>query len=194
MKNQIGSLDATPLKRLYLSIIADYDLKKAICELIDNAIDIWVIKNRASNLNIHITLDLTQQSINVGDDAGGVNKSDLSFIVGPGHTGNLDTSETIGIFGVGTKRAVVALAQEIKIRTRYQKGDTYQIEFDDMWIKQNDDWNLPVFQIDNIKVGTTEIELVKLRNQITEDKISQLKQHLGATYGLAPIKWTRLMS
>ena len=38
MKKQIDTVDATPSKRLYLSIIADYDLNKAICELIDNAL------------------------------------------------------------------------------------------------------------------------------------------------------------
>jgi hypothetical protein len=31
-------------------------------------------------------------------------------------------AETIGIFGVGTKRAVVALAQHVRIRTRRGNG------------------------------------------------------------------------
>ena len=34
MKEQVDILDATPSKRLYLSIIADYDLCKAISELV----------------------------------------------------------------------------------------------------------------------------------------------------------------
>jgi len=34
MKKQVDTVDATPSKRLYLSIIADYDLDKGICELI----------------------------------------------------------------------------------------------------------------------------------------------------------------
>jgi len=41
MKKEIGIVDAVPSKRLFLSIIADYDLNRSICELIDNAIDIW---------------------------------------------------------------------------------------------------------------------------------------------------------
>ncbi len=36
---EIETIDATPNKRIYRSIIADYDLKTAICELVDNALD-----------------------------------------------------------------------------------------------------------------------------------------------------------
>jgi hypothetical protein len=40
MKNQVGTVDAIPSKRVFLSIIADYDLNRSVCELIDNALDI----------------------------------------------------------------------------------------------------------------------------------------------------------
>jgi len=181
MKEQVDTIDATPTKRLYLSIIADYDLNKAICELIDNALDIWVRKGRVSKLSVRITLDKTQQRIDVVDDAGGVSESDLSFVVGPGHTGNVETDQIIGIFGVGTKRAVVALAQEIKITTR-EKNDTLQMEFNDAWIQESEDWQLPVYRVSHIPQGTTHIELLKLRRPITDESSSQLASHLGATY------------
>ena len=35
MKKQVGKLNAVPSKRLFLSIIADYDLNKSVCELIE---------------------------------------------------------------------------------------------------------------------------------------------------------------
>lgn len=182
MKEQIDLVDATPLKRMYLSIIADYDLNKAICELIDNALDLWVKNHRESHLTIDILLDQAQQRIEVRDNAGGLDKSELAYIVGPGHTGNLETDRTIGIFGVGTKRAVVALSQDIRIRTRKQRNETYQIELDDAWIRENDDWMLPVYRIDSIPEGSTFIELVKLRKNLTDVIIKDLVTHLGATY------------
>lgn len=181
MKEQVDTLDATPSKRLYLSIIADYDLSKAVCELIDNALDIWVRNGRASTLSVRITLDKTQQRIDVVDDAGGISESDLSFVVGPGHTGNVETDQIIGIFGVGTKRAVVALAQEIRIKTR-QKNDTFLVEFDDAWIQESDDWQLPVYRVSPIAQGTTQIEMLKLRRPISDESVSKLVTYLGATY------------
>lgn len=41
-KREAGTLDGTPEKRMYWSIIGDYDIKIGICELIDNAIDLWM--------------------------------------------------------------------------------------------------------------------------------------------------------
>ena len=104
MKEQIDRLDATPTKRIYYSIIADYDLNRSVCELIDNGLDVWVRNGRQTGVGINITLDKRQQTIKVIDNAGGVPRHELSYIVGPGQTGTDPSDETIGIFGVGTKR------------------------------------------------------------------------------------------
>jgi histidine kinase/DNA gyrase B/HSP90-like ATPase len=183
VKKEIDRLDATPSKRLFLSIIADYDLNRSICELVDNGLDVWVRGGKAAAIAIKILLDQRQQTITVADNAGGLPKSELRYIVGPGQTGTSPTDETIGIFGVGTKRAVVALAQDIKIKTRYGKASTYQIDFDDNWL-EDDDWDLPVYEVDQIAGGTTIVELQKLRVQITDEAIAQLKDHLSTTYAV----------
>jgi hypothetical protein len=182
MKSEVDRVDATPSKRLFLSIIADYDLNRSICELIDNALDIWVKNGKSTPIDIRIDLDKNQQTMRVSDNAGGVKKEEMRVIVGPGQTSNLPTDEVIGIFGVGTKRAVVALAQDIKIITRHGKSTTYQVEFDENWLLQAEDWQLPVYQVADIAEGTTIIDLQKLRVRITDEAISQLKEHLEATY------------
>jgi hypothetical protein len=182
MKELIDTIDATPSKRLYLSIIADYDISKGICELIDNALDIWIKNERRTKLRIEVNLDLTQQTIFVSDNAGGIGKANLSNIVGPGHTSNNEKDETIGIFGVGTKRAVVALAMAIKIRTRNLRETTFQVEFDDDWLLNSDDWRLPVYAVADIEPNSTTIELTKLRIRLDEEKLENLRLHLGKTY------------
>jgi hypothetical protein len=181
MKRQVGTLDAVPSKRLFLSIIADYDLNKSICELVDNGFDVWTRAGRTDPINIRVWLDAELGTIRVEDDAGGLPRDELRFIVGPGQTGSASTDETIGIFGVGTKRAVVALAEDITIRTRHGSGETFQVEFDDTWLN-DDDWELPLFSTDPIAPRTTEVELQKLRLKITDDAVELLRRHLGATY------------
>jgi hypothetical protein len=181
MKKEVDRLDATPSKRLFLSIIADYDLNRSICELVDNGLDVWVRGGKARDITVEIFLDKGQQTITVKDNAGGLAKAELRYIVGPGQTGTSPTDETIGIFGVGTKRAVVALAQDIKIKTRHAKQKTYQVDFDDDWL-EDDDWELPVYEVDAIPEGTTIVELQKLRVHITDDATAQLKDHLSTTY------------
>lgn len=181
MKKEVDRIDATPSKRLFLSIIADYDLARSICELVDNGLDVWVKGGRSRDVLVKIGVDKSQQVITVEDNAGGLDKADLKYIVGPGQTGTSPTDETIGIFGVGTKRAVVALAQDIKISTRRTREKTYQVDFDDDWL-QDEDWELPVYEVDNIKRGSTLVELQKLRVQVSDEIIGQLKEHLSATY------------
>lgn len=181
MKTVAGQLDATPSKRLYLSIIADYDISKSICELVDNGLDVWVRSKKSKPISVEVTLDETQQLIRVIDNAGGIPKEDLRLIVGPGLSGTSPTDETIGIFGVGTKRAVVALSQDIRIRTRFKKEKTYEVDFDDAWIA-GDDWDLPVYQVDDIPPGTTIVELKQLRLHVSAEGIAQLKEHMRATY------------
>jgi len=182
MKREVEKLDAIPSKRLFLSIIADYDLNRAICELIDNALDCWVKAGKTKPLKIEIDLDENQQSILMRDNAGGVKKDDMNVIVAPGQTTNLQTDPVIGIFGVGTKRAVVALAQEIRITTRHLKEGTYQVEFDDSWIKSDENWILPLYEVDSINEGTTVISLKGLRMHIDQVGIANLKRYVSETY------------
>jgi Histidine kinase-, DNA gyrase B-, and HSP90-like ATPase len=128
-----------------------------------------------------IHLDKDQQTMIVTDNAGGVSFDNLPLIVSPGQTGNSPINQTIGIFGVGSKRAVVALAQDIKITSRFNNESTYQISYDDPWLKE-DTWELSVYQVDDLKAGTTKIELSKLRIKIDEESETKLFEHLGATY------------
>ena len=45
-KQQLEMIDGTPKKRLFLSIISDYDLPTGLCELIDNALDLWITNEK----------------------------------------------------------------------------------------------------------------------------------------------------
>lgn len=181
VKKEVDTISAVPSKRLFLSIIADYDLNRSICELIDNALDQWILNGKIKPLFINISLNIDQQSIRVTDNACGVKKVELSFIVGPGQTGNKPSDQVIGIFGVGTKRAVVALAQDIRITTRYQDEKTYRVEFDDEWLI-SDDWELPLYEVDEIDRSTTIIDLYRLRYNLSTELVSHLKEHVQATY------------
>ncbi len=182
MKEQIDVIRATPSKRLFLSIIADYDLLRSICELVDNGLDVWVRGGKSERLQIDIRLNEDQQTIVVEDNAGGLEHSELRNIVGPGHSGSSPDDEVIGIFGVGTKRAVVALAQEVRIRTRSATSDGFEIGFDDDWLSE-ESWDLPLFRVDGVSPGSTIVELSRLRIKITEDAVSNLIKHLSAVYG-----------
>lgn len=181
MKREVDTLSAIPSKQIYRAMINDYDMNLAICELIDNALDIWTMKGRTNKLEITIMLETNQQHITVQDNAGGVQKEDLKYIVSPGLSTSLSSEQIIGVFGVGSKRAVVALSGDIRIKSRFSDSESYLVEFDDKWL-EIDNWELPIYEIDPIPENTTIIELQKLRFTIDSKTVNILTKHLGQVY------------
>jgi len=180
-KEPVASINATPNKRIYRSIIADYTLNTAICELIDNALDARLEITGGPDLVVSINIDLDQQKISIIDNAGGVKESELKKLISPGETTVEGTEESIGIFGVGSKRAAVVLSQMIQITTRYHKEKTLRIEYDDAWLK-HPDWNINYYRVEDISPSTTEIALSNLRFRIEKEDVDNLRNHLSATY------------
>lgn len=180
-KKEASVVDGTPEKRLFLSIISDYGLKTGICELVDNALDLWIAGTRISDLHIEVTLDSSRQLIAVRDNAGGVKKDYLRFLVAPGASGNELGDNVIGIFGVGGKRAGVALGERVEIRTRYKKEKTFQIDITNDWLG-SPDWHLNTYEIPNIPAGTTEVSISHMRQAFDEAEIEELRKHLSETY------------
>ena len=175
-------IDATPKKKLFLSIIADYTFKTAMCELIDNAIDNYKNEKLNENLKINLFFNLDSQKIIMKDNAGGVSEENIGNLVSPGASGNDSEKNLIGIFGVGTKRAVVHLSKDILIKTRYKKKNTFQIHINEDWINDDNTWDLEKTKIEDIGESETIIELKDLRSKLDVEKIKNLVSHLGITY------------
>ena len=180
-KTEIEPIDGTPKKRFFLSIISDYDLKTGLCELVDNAIDLWMTGNRKKTLVVSFEIDADRQLISVTDNAGGVQRDELSVLIAPGESKNDLAAEVIGVFGVGGKRAGIALAEHVTIKTRFQDEETSEVNITQAWLK-NEDWNLPAYAIPDIEPCTTQVEMSHLRKSLRPADIENLKRHFGETY------------
>jgi len=180
-KTQIGMVDGTPVKRLFWSIISDYDLKTGLCELVDNAIDLWTQSQRQQPLLVTILLDPDRQLIRIEDDAGGVEQTQLSLLVAPGGSRNDPQAALIGIFGVGGKRAGIALGEHVEIKTRHKKQQTFQIDITKDWL-EIDDWEIPAYTTANITPGTTIVEISQLRKPFGQTHVDEIREHLAETY------------
>ncbi len=181
-KTSIGTLDGTPKKRLFLSIISDYDLKTSLCELVDNAIDQWTDTAKKPGFCVKVTLDPDRQIIRVEDNAGGVRREEIEFLVAPGGSKPRVSSETIGVFGVGGKRAGIALGETVEIKTRFRSGPTYQIDLTAEWLEV-DDWEIEVYQIPDISASTTIVEISKMRQSFSKEIEEEIRQHFASAYG-----------
>ena len=154
-KTEIQPIDGTPVKRIILSIISDYDLKTGLCELVDNALDQWSDRDFSGELTVELSLDIERQLILVRDNAGGVSHDDLPLLISPGRSRNDPSAVIIGIFGVGGKRSAIALAEFTEIKTRFKNHQTHELDITPTWLA-SDNWQLPAYAIPDIEPGTTE--------------------------------------
>ena len=97
MKRETRLLDGTPSKRSFWAIINDYELQTSICELIDNALDLYLKGKQLTPVSIRVELDIERQAIRIEDTAGGVPEVDLDLLIRPGGTTNDRDQEIIGI-------------------------------------------------------------------------------------------------
>lgn len=178
----VQTIDGTPEKHIFRGMIADYDLKTGLCELIDNALDFWVDSKRRSKLKLDISLDVNRQIITVRDNAGGVKKADLRLLIAPGASRDTTTENLIGIFGVGGKRAGVALGELVEIRTRHKVEQSHKIEIDNEWLQQ-ESWEIEFTECAAIGAGCTIVEISKLRQPFVESDVDDIRKNLGQTYG-----------
>jgi len=181
IKTEIMPIDGTPEKRMFWSIISDYGLLTGLCELVDNAIDLWNTNQRKRALRVVIDLNTDQQVITVTDNAGGVTRENLRLLVAPGGSSNDPNAEVIGIFGVGSKRAEVALGETIQITTRHGTGDSFQLDVTKTWL-ESEVWELPAYQVPNIRPNTTRVEISKPRKKIRSNDVDIVRDHLGEVY------------
>lgn len=177
----IENIDATPNKKILTAVSKDIDLKKGICEMIDNSIDMHIIQNEDSLLTISIFMDEVEQTIQYEDDSGGIKEENLNMIIQPGGTERTEEEETIGIFGIGSKRALIALSHYSETISRFPDEDTFKIIVDDNWLDL-DSWELPKYRVQNIEEGKTKFILRNLKFEFNEDTINELKRMLGEIY------------
>jgi hypothetical protein len=180
-KTEIGPINGTPEKRMFWSIISDYNLRTGLCELVDNAVDLWKVRNQTRALKVEITLDVNRQLISVIDNAGGVKLDDLRLLLAPGGSRNDPDAELIGIFGVGSKRAGIALGEEVQIRTRFGNERSLEIDITKEWLRAPD-WELAAYEIPDFKPRTTAVDISYLRKPFTQQDVDEIIVHLGETY------------
>lgn len=180
-KTEIEPINGTPEKRMFWSIISDYDLRTGVCELVDNALDLWMIAKSQCELHVEIVLDADRQLISIKDNAGGVDQENLRLLVAPGGSRNNPDAEVIGIFGVGSKRAGIALGEQVVIKTRCGSGRTFQVDITKDWLT-SPEWELPAYEIPEIDEGTTEIDISYLRKPFSQADVDDMVVHLGETY------------
>jgi hypothetical protein len=76
---------------------------------------------------------------------------------------------------------VIALAENVTIKTRHGEGPAFQIDITNDWLGSSD-WEIPHYRIPVTAPSTTSIDLSALRIRVSDEDVASLHDHLGEVY------------
>ncbi|WP_321383617.1 ATP-binding protein [Rhizobium sp.] len=144
---------AIPTKQFFVSMLTrDISLADAILDLLDNCLDGAMRSAEGGDVDysLHsVAIILSEDSFRIEDNCGGIPRSvakNYAFKMGREPDDSRDSeSETIGMYGVGMKRAIFKMGREAQVNTLHDK-DGFQVQISSSWL-DNKDWDpLPIVE------------------------------------------------
>ena len=173
--NKFGSVNARPVKSFFVDMLTrDIELVDAILDLLDNCVDgILRQKGKESGETPYkgfwAEIQFDENSFSISDNCGGIpwNLHEYAFRMGKEDRDRDSNLPTIGVYGIGMKRAIFKIGQECSILTQ-NKDDCYEVKITSDWIQKPNDWELPVSgSSERKKEDGTTIVISKLNGGIT---------------------------
>jgi hypothetical protein len=126
----------------------DIDLVDAIMDLVDNCLDGVLRTSREPDYSLYSSsLTLSATAFQIEDNCGGIERETAikyAFKMGREAEDDRDESiETIGMYGIGMKRALFKLGRDSTIRTRHG-DDQYKIRISPAWLASREWDPLPL--------------------------------------------------
>jgi len=182
---QLRQADATPTKQFFVQMLTrDISLTDCILDLIDNSIDgAWdnaqipaeeIVRNPIdfddrSLSGYRIDIDFTDSSFTIRDNCGGItldDAADYAFTFGR-KEGRVDDDFSVGVYGIGMKRAVFKLGSLIDITSTYTESNerqAYKIPINvAAWLKSSSlPWDFDIEESESLEEDGVRIEVTDL--------------------------------
>ncbi|MCY1205085.1 Histidine kinase-, DNA gyrase B-, and HSP90-like ATPase [compost metagenome] len=170
-----NDVDVTPPKRFFVEMLTrDIELEDAILDLLDNCVDGAVRVNASKRKppaperayeGYWAEIALDEKRFSITDNCGGIPvdvAQDYAFKFGRPRNDIDNDLQTVGVYGIGMKRALFKLGQDSKVFSRSKSGE-FLVHIDKAWI-QNDKWNIHlrdskagVLDHDGVKIEVTDL-------------------------------------
>lgn len=133
--------EASPTKQFFVSMLTrDIDLADAILDLLDNCLDgaLRLANGQPVNYANHfVKIKLSASQFWIEDNCGGIPREvakNYAFKMGREPDDDRDSeTETIGMYGVGMKRAIFKMGRDALVRTRHG-ADTFEVPITSAWL------------------------------------------------------------
>lgn len=172
-----ATADFSPTKRFFVSMLTrDIDLNDAILDLLDNCVD-GALRTKKEPKDsskpyegFYAKLTIDKSQFIIEDNCGGIPKSyrEYAFKMGRPHTEDTDSEGTVGVYGIGMKRAIFKMGNNCSIRSNHPDG-AFGIQITPEWI-EGDEWSIPMDESDfrpDANSGTT-ISVTSLHENVSK--------------------------
>jgi len=150
-----GFVNASPTKQFFVSILTrDIELEDAVLDLLDNCLDgIWrshadpaaAMESAIPYDGFRASIDIAADHFSIVDNCGGIPRDvAVSYAFRLGREAAPDEAlPTIGMYGIGMKRAIFKMGQDALIETDY-RGDGFTVRITPEWLGEANNWSLPI--------------------------------------------------
>tara|TARA_R110002096_G_scaffold34683_1_gene98885 strand:- start:1080 stop:2504 length:1425 start_codon:yes stop_codon:yes gene_type:complete len=146
---------AMPTKQFFVSMLTrDISLADAILDLVDNCLDgaLRFAEDGKVDYSKHfVKIVLNEEYFSIDDNCGGVPRDiakNYAFKMGRETDDERDSDdETIGMYGVGMKRAIFKMGRDAKVRTRSGNG-AFEVPITAEWLDDKGWDPLPMIDVD----------------------------------------------
>jgi hypothetical protein len=222
----IGKAKANPTKAFFVRMLTrDISLDDCILDLVDNSIDgawelagaePWIFERDRALQGYRVDIAVSPEKFTISDNCGGItfdNAVEYAFTFGNDGVSDPGHAYSVGVYGIGMKRALFKLGEEIVIRSTFESsqdgGDetSFKVPINVIdWLRRGgiEDWD---FEIDddeplsspgvNIEVSSLSEETKRrfgdptyaasLRRVLATDYLLPLRRELTITVNDKPV-------
>lgn len=147
--------DFSPSKRFFVSMLTrDIELNDAILDLLDNCVDGALrtkkdIKDASKPYEgFYAKLTINRDEFSIEDNCGGIPKSfrEYAFKMGRPHKKEEENEGTVGVYGIGMKRAIFKIGRDCLIDSNNSDG-AFNVNITPAWI-DGEGWTIPMNESD----------------------------------------------
>ena len=150
-----GNVNASPSKLFFVEmLVRDIELDDAILDLLDNCVD-GIVRTLQHNTDpiasdeypyegYWAKIRATEEEFIIEDNCGGIPRGvaiNYAFRLGRSVNGEDNDVPTVGIYGIGMKRALFKLGNRSSIKSKH-KDESYEVKITPEWLRDEDDWKL----------------------------------------------------
>ena len=143
-------VDAFPVKSFFVTMLTrDIKLEDAVLDLLDNCVD-GIIRGQVPDspqpyLGKWARITFSGDSFSIEDNCGGISEElrEYAFRLGKDPVQEPENKGTIGVYGIGMKRAIFKMGRSCLIST--QSGDDrYEVDISTEWMDDEGEWDIPM--------------------------------------------------